>query len=138
MDLQTGANYSGQGTNLKDLGTGDTYQIRTSYFTVPVLLQFRFHFGGYIEAGTQFAYLLSASESQNNGSSSDIKPTYNGTDLDWGGGIGYEFSHASKHGFGINARYMRGLSALNKNPSLTGIDVKNRTLSIGLTYRFGN
>ena len=44
FSIQVGANYSGEGANYKDLSTGDTYQIRHSFLTVPLLAQYKFHF----------------------------------------------------------------------------------------------
>lgn len=132
LALQVGANYSGEGANYKDLSTGDKYQIRHSFLTIPVLLQYKFGFGGYIEAGPQFGFLLSANEKYNDEPSVDSKQYYKGTDVSAGLGLGYEFKGT---GFGISARYMRGLTNLNKTELDNTDNIRSRVLSIGLTYR---
>ena len=137
FSIQLGANYSGEGANYKDLSTGDTYQVRHSFFTIPLLAQYKFHFGGYIEAGPQLGLLLSAKERANSDAFTDTKQYYKGTDVAVLGGIGYEFKGKTLSGFGLNARYYRGLTALNKTPVDGGEDVKSRVLSVGLTYRLG-
>jgi hypothetical protein len=133
--LQLGANYSGQGTNLTDLGNGDTYKYRQSYFTVPLMIKGQFAFGGYIELGGQYGFLLSSTSSYDGGPSVDTKNEYSSTDFELGGGFGYEFNHTANHGLGINVRYLRGVTTIATS-SYTGEDVKNRVLSAGLTYRF--
>lgn len=132
--IQLGVNYSGEGANYKDLGTDDTYQIRHSFLTIPVLVQYKFPFGGYIEAGPQFGFLLAAKERANDDAFADSKRYYKGTDFGAGIGLGYEVKRGALKNFGINARYMRGISAINKEP-IEGEDVKTRVLSVGLTYR---
>jgi hypothetical protein len=136
IGFQLGANYSGQGTNLNDLGNGDTYHYRQSYLTFPFLVQGHFAFGGYIELGAQYGFLLSSSESYNGGASVDTKDQYKSTDFEIGGGIGYEFNHTASHGLGINIRYMRGVTSIAKSEYYTDNGVENRVLSAGLTYRF--
>jgi len=134
--LQLGANYSGEGANYKDLATNDTYQIRHSFLTIPLLAQYQFPFGGYIAAGPQFGFLLSASAKTNNDAAIDSKSYYKGTDFGASVGIGYEFSGKTLTGFGFNIRYMRGLTNINKdNGDVTADNVKTRVLSIGVTYR---
>lgn len=136
LGLQLGVNYSGEGANYKDLESGDTYQIRHAFLTIPLLLQYKFSFGGYIEAGAQYGFLLSAKERANDDAFADSKQYYKGTDASAGGGIGYEFKGKSLAGLGLSARYMRGLTAFNKEPLEDGSNVKSRVLSVGLTYRF--
>lgn len=133
--LQLGLNYSGEGANYKDEGTGDAYQVRHAFLTIPLMVQYKFSFGGYIEAGPQFGILLSAKERMDDEPFADSKQYYKGTDFGAGVGVGYEFSHKTLRGFGFSARYMRGISAINK-VDVVGSDIKTRVLSIGLTYRF--
>jgi hypothetical protein len=136
VGLQVGANYSGEGANYKDLSTGDVFHIRQAFLTVPVLVSYKFGFGGYIEAGPQFGFLLSASEKDNGDASIDTKSYYKGTDVSAGVGLGYDFKGAV-HGVGINVRYMRGVTNLNKAAVDDDNDgIKSRVLSIGLTYKF--
>jgi hypothetical protein len=134
FDLQLGANYSGEGVNLKDESTGNTYHGREGYLNVPLMVQYRFGFGGYVELGPQIGFLLSASEKDNGDPSVDTKQYYTGTEFSGGLGFGYEFNHAAPKGFGISVRYMRGISDIVKDNE-GGEKVTSRVLSIGLTYR---
>lgn len=132
--VQVGLNYSGEGANYKDLGTDNTYQIRHAFLTIPLMVQYKFPFGGYIEAGPQFGILLSAKERMNDKPFVDSKRYYKGTDFGAGIGLGYEFSHNKLKGLGFSARYTRGLTAINKI-DVVGSDIKTRVLSVGITYR---
>ena len=132
--LQVGVNYSGEGANYKDLGTDETFKIRHSFLTIPVLVQYRFGFGGYIEAGPQFGLLLSAREKYNDEASTDAKQYYKGTDVSAGIGLGYDLGKGGLQGLGFNVRYMRGLTKLNKTDVGDNSDIKSRVLSIGVTY----
>ncbi|MBN9382623.1 MAG: PorT family protein [Chitinophagaceae bacterium] len=132
--LQLGINYSGEGANYKDLSSGDVYHVRHAFLTIPFLAQYRFGFGGYIEAGPQFGFLLSAKEQNNSDPSIDAKKYYKGTDISAGLGLGYDFK-GSLQGFGISARYMRGLTDINKIALQDNDHIKSRVLSVGLTYK---
>jgi hypothetical protein len=132
LSLQLGLNYSGEGVNLKDQSTDDTYHSRLGYLNIPLFLRYNFSFGGYVEVGPQVGFLLSAKENANGDASVDTKQYYKSTDFGAGLGLGYQFDG----GFGINLRYIRGLSAINNIPADNGDDVKNRVLSIGISYTF--
>jgi hypothetical protein len=133
--LQLGANYSPEGTNLENLNNGDTYHDRQTYLNVPLLLQGHFDFGGYIEFGAEYGFLLSSSSSFDGGPSVDTKQDYTSTNFSVDGGIGYEFNHKAKRGLGINVRYIRGLTSIAQSESF-GDAVKMRVLSAALTYTF--
>jgi hypothetical protein len=133
--LQLGANYSPEGTNLEDLNTGDTYHDRQTYLNVPFLLQGHFGFGGYIELGAEYGFLLSSSSSFDGGPSVDTKQDYTSTNFSVDGGFGFEFNPKAKSGLGINIRYIRGLTSITQS-QFYGDDVKMRVLSAALTYRF--
>ncbi|MDB5158797.1 MAG: hypothetical protein JWR50_3504 [Mucilaginibacter sp.] len=137
VGVQVGVNYSGEGANYKDLSTNDVFHIRQSFLTIPVLVSYKFGFGGYIEAGPQFGFLLSAKEQDGTDPYMDTKKYYKGTDVSAGLGLGYDFKPSSAlKGFGFNVRYMRGLTNLNKDVVGTSTDgIKSRVLSIGLTYK---
>ena len=138
LDLQLGVNYSGEGVNLKNPSTADTYHFRQGYLAVPLFIQYRFAFGGYIEVGPQLDFLLSASDESDGGPSTNDKSEYKSTNLELGGGLGYEFKHKAANGLGINVRYLRSVSSIFIDEDDNGgVNVKNRVLSIGLTYRFG-
>jgi len=134
LGVQVGLTYSGEGANYRDDATGITYQVRHAFLNIPVWAQYKFHFGGYIEAGPQFGVLLSAKEGENNSGLTDSKQYYKGTDFGAGIGFGYEVPKGAVKGFGLNVRYIRGLTNINKE-SIQGDDIKTRVLAIGLTYR---
>jgi len=136
LAFQLGVGYSGEGVNLKDLSTSETVHSRLGYLAVPLFAQFHFKFGGYIELGPQFGFLLSAKENAtgaDNVENLDTKSFYKSTDVSGGIGLGYEF----KNGLGIGARYLRSLSSIEKSSDeeTDGESLKNRILSIGFTYR---
>jgi hypothetical protein len=134
--FQLGVNYSGEGANYKDLATDEKYQIRHAFVTIPLLVEYRFDFGGYIELGPQFGLLLSAKSKYNDEASVDSKKYYKGTDVSAGIGLGYDFKQESSlKGFGISARYMRGLTKINKVDIGDNQDIRSRVLSIGITYK---
>jgi len=134
--IQLGVDYSGEGVNLKDLSTSDFVHSRLSYLTVPLFAQYHFSFGGYVELGPQFGFLLSAKESADGENNIDTKEFYKSTDISGGIGLGYEF----KNGLGIGARYLRSFSSIEKgdDEETDSESLKNRILSIGLTYRLLN
>ncbi|TSJ43252.1 PorT family protein [Mucilaginibacter corticis] len=136
LGIQLGVNYSGEGANYRDLSTEDIYHIRHSFLTIPVLVSYKFGFGGYIEAGPQFGLLLSAKEQDGGDPYMDTKQYYKGTDVSAGGGFGYDFKETSAlKGFGLSIRYMRGLTNFNKEVVGNNVGIKSRVLSAGLTYK---
>ncbi|MEO3403112.1 porin family protein [Mucilaginibacter sp. CAU 1740] len=135
VGVQLGVNYSGEGANYKDLSNNDVYHVRHSFITIPLLVQYKFGFGGYIEAGPQLGFLIAASAKYNDQASQNTKDYYKGTDMSVGGGIGYDFKK-SLQGWGLSLRYMRGVTNLNK----TAVDadnqaIRSRVLSAGITYK---
>jgi hypothetical protein len=134
FDVQLGANYSGEGVNLKDLSTGDKDQGRLAYLNIPLFAQYRFPFGGYVELGPQFGFLLSAKDNVDGESNVDVKSFYKSTDIKGGVGLGYEFTHNSLKGLGVEFRYLRSLSSIDKDAT-DDENVRNRIFSIALTYR---
>jgi outer membrane immunogenic protein len=135
LAVQVGLTYSGEGANYRDDASGDTYHVRHAFLNIPLWIQYKLPVGFYIEAGPQFGLLLSGKESDNSGEYTDTKKYYKGTDFGAGIGLGYEFPKNALKGFGLNVRYIRGLSAINKDP-IAGNDIKTRVLGVGLTYRF--
>jgi len=140
-----GAGYSGEGVKDNDVSSGDTYKAMFSYIRVPLLAQYKFSFGGYIEAGPEVGFLLSAKAKYNNAASTDVKQYIKKTDFGIQPGLGYEFSKGALSGFGLNAHFMFGLTNINRNTS--GIlnsdesdnsdNTKNtdRAITFGITYR---
>ena len=136
LDLQLGINYAAEGSNLKDLGTGSTTDLRHNYLTIPLMVQYRFAFGGYVEAGPEVGFLLNANAKTDGGPSVDEKPYLKSTDFELGLGFGYEFNHKAANGLGISVRYLRGLSNIDQSGD-ESTNATTRNLNVGLTYRFG-
>jgi len=133
IGFQLEANYSGEGGNLKDASNGDINKYRESYLNVPLFIQGRFPFGGYIELGAQDGFLLSSTFNYNNNGIVNIKGMYKSNNFSVGGGAGYEFQKQGVKGLGINIRYMQGITAI----SSSGYgDIKTSAFSLGLSERF--
>ena len=135
--LQLELSYTGAGEKLS-ASSGDattTDRLKASYIAVPLLAQYRFPFGGYIELGPQLGFLLSAKDEED-GETTDVKNNLKGTDFEAALGIGYELKKTALAGLGINVRLIRGLTDISKTPS-DGGKITNRGLNIGLTYRLG-
>jgi Outer membrane protein beta-barrel domain len=131
--LQLEANYSAEGGNLKDASNGDINKYRESYLNVPLLIQGRFPFGGYIEFGAQDGILLSSTYNYNDNGTVNTREMYKSNNFSVGGGGGYEFQKQPLKGLGINVRFMQGITAI----SSSGFgDIKTNTLSFGLSLKF--
>lgn len=131
--FQLEANYSGEGGNLKDAFNGDINKYRESYLNVPLFIQSRFPFGGYIEFGAQYGFLLSSTYNYNNTGTVNTQGIYKSNNFSVGGGVGYEFQKQSVKGLGINIRYMQGITAI----SSSGYgDIKTSAFSLGLSEKF--
>ena len=135
--LQLELSYMGAGEKLSASSSDVTVtdKLKANYFAVPLLAQYRFPFGGYIELGPQLGFLLSAKD-ESGGVTTDVKDNLKSTDVEADLGIGYELKKTSLAGLGINVRYVRGLTDISKTAS-DGGKITNRGLNIGLTYRFG-
>lgn len=99
--FQLEANYSAEGGNLKAAFGGQINKYRESYFNVPLLIQGRFPFGGYIELGAQEGFLLSSTYNFNNTGTVNTRQVYKSDNFSVGGGAGYEFQNQSVKGLGI-------------------------------------
>jgi hypothetical protein len=135
--LQLELSYIGAGEKLSASSDDATItdQLKANYIAIPLLAQYRFPFGGYIELGPQLGFLLSAKDEED-GTTTDVKDNIKSTDFEAALGIGYELKKTSLAGLGINVRLVRGITDISKTPSEDG-KITNRGLNIGLTYRFG-
>ena len=118
--------YSVQGGKYK-VGTVETH-VNLDYVNVPVLFQYMFDNGFRLQAGPQVGFLNKA-KSKTNDVNTDIKDNYEPIEFGLAMGVGYVHPPS---GFGFDARYNAGLSAINKN----GADSFNRGFQVGLFFLF--
>ncbi|WP_343658397.1 porin family protein [Chryseobacterium sp.] len=118
--------YSGQGAKAK---SNSNVKLNTDYIAVPVMLQYNLIPNLYVEAGPQFAFLISAKGKDNN-ASVDVKDDFKTFDFGLGLGAGYYFTQ----NIGVNVRYTAGLSKIAKEDD--GDSSRNGVFQIGLAYKF--
>ena len=123
--------YSGEGTREEYKPTATRGKIQRGFLRVPVLLEYRIGQGIYIETGPQVGFLLSSKENFD-GTVTDIKQYYSAANLGWCLGAGYRLDGLLK-GLGVNLRYARGLTRLNKE-DIAGKSLTSSVLSAGLFY----
>lgn len=99
FSLQPEVLFSTQGAKLQQTTAKQDYKIR--YVNVPVMFQYIFRNGFYLEAGPQVGFKTSE-----NIPNTTIGHFAKNTDLAIDGGLGFQ----SKAGIGIGARYIAGLS----------------------------
>lgn len=99
FSLQPEVQFSTQGAKLQQTTTKQDYKVR--YINVPVMLQYLFRNGFYLEAGPQVGFKTSE-----NIENTTIGHFAKNTDFAIDGGLGFQ----SKAGIGIGARYIAGVS----------------------------
>jgi hypothetical protein len=111
-------------------GVSNKYDQKLDYISLPIMLQWKFGGGLFIETGPQASLLISAK-----GHDVDNKDDFEQFDFAWGLGLGYE----SKLGLGINARYNYGLTNTLKNDTSNSSSpgLRNDVFSVGLFFIFG-
>ncbi|MEI2694369.1 MAG: porin family protein [Saprospiraceae bacterium] len=102
-------------------------KLNLSYITLPILFQYMFNNGFRIQAGPEFGLLVQAKQ-KTSSSSVDVKDQLNSFDVGIAGGISYVHPPT---GFGIDLRYVKGLSNINSEGSATS---KNQGIQVGLFY----
>ncbi len=103
-----------------------TYNL--NYLNVPVLLQYMFENGFRLEGGPQIGFLLNAKTKAGN-----VTVTNNGfqsTAFSIPLGIGY----LTSSGFGLDARYVFGLSNIDDNKN--GPTIQSNVFQLGIFYQF--
>ena len=111
FSLQPEAMVSTQGARIDSVS--GSYDWKITYITIPVMAQYRFGTGVYIEAGPQFGF--KASEDIDN---ETLKDFAKGLDLSLAAGLGIR----GKKGLGIGARYTVGVSKVGDFQPSNGID----------------
>jgi len=103
-------------------------KLNLNYVNVPVLLQYMFNNGFRLQAGPQVGFLMSAKA--DNGSSVDVKDSFNNLDL----GLSFGASYVQPStGFGFDVRYNYGMSDIAES-SL--VETYNRGFQVGVFYLF--
>ena len=102
-----------------------SYDWKITYVTVPVMAQYRFPGGLYIEAGPQFGFKIDE-EIENE----TLKDFAKGLDLSLAAGLGLR----GKKGMGIGGRYTVGISKVGDFEPANGInpDFKNGVIQFSV------
>lgn len=121
--IQPEAMVSTQGARIDSVS--GHYDWKVTYITVPVVAQYRFGGGLYVEAGPQFGFKISEDIE-----SKTIEEFANDLDLSAVLGLGFK----AKSGFGLGARYTVGISKVGEFDASSGIDpdFKNGVAQISL------
>ncbi|MBS1946896.1 MAG: PorT family protein [Bacteroidetes bacterium] len=129
---QVEATYSLEGAKVKDLLSGDNENAKANFINVPILFQYISPFGVYAETGPQVSFLLAYKDEVINGETYNNTKNFHSVDFSWDFGLGYKLKQFVP-GLGINARYMLGLTNLQKS-EVNGGTIKGRIFSVGLFY----
>lgn len=121
--------YSLEGANSKMIPQGTTH-INLNYLNVPILLQYMFNNGFRLEGGPQIGFLLSAKTKA--GDITVDNKGYQSTAVSIPLGVGY----LTTSGFGLDARYVFGLSNINDNKN--GPTVQSNVFQLGIFYQFSD
>lgn len=103
-------------------------EVKLTYVSIPVMVQFKPGGGFYLEAGPQVGFKISEDIGDSN-----IEDFAKDLDLGVAAGLGYSFGK-----FGIGGRYIVGLSKVGDfNDGDFDPDFKNSTIQVGLFLRLG-
>jgi hypothetical protein len=119
-----------QGMEFRPTTTSET-NYNLNYVNIPLMLKYK-SMGFYGEAGPYFGFLTSGKIKTKTGSStteSDIKDSFDGTDMGVALGTGY----VMKCGLGFGVRYNMGLQNIY---DATSPEFKNRYWQVNLIYMF--
>lgn len=106
--------YSSEGARISLAGGNLTAKYRLNYLNFPVLLQYMFNNGLRVEGGAQFGVLLSAKDKVGN-EIRDIKDHFQTTSVSIPLGVSY----LTRKGYGIDVRYVFGLSNISADENRT-------------------
>jgi len=109
-------------------------KVKTSYISIPVMLQYNVTEEFYVEIGPQYNVLLSIKQSINDGDLVDIKEYYKSGTLGLGFGVGYDLDFVMP-GLKASLRYYRDLSRMN-DKDVDADNLKSSMFQIGVTYTF--
>ena len=125
LALQPEVVFSVQGASITDPSTNTEEDYKASYVNIPIMLQYHFNGGLYIEGGPQVGFKV---DEDIPGVPDDILES---NDVALALGLGYQL----KGGLGIGARYTFGMSNVVKD---SDDDNKNGVWQFSLFYMFFN
>lgn len=132
--------YSGKGAKIDITEDGASYKSTTklNYLSIPVIAKLYVNSGFNLQAGPQFDFLLSAKEDYEvsyagefESGEDDIKDDIKSLDFGLAFGLGYDFPN----GFGLDARYMLGVSELANSPE-DGVKTNSKGFQFTASYAF--
>lgn len=127
LSIQPEFLYSQEGVKVTDDNT--TSESKLQYLTVPVMFQLNSQSGFYGELGPQFGVLVRGGQTiNNNGTISELNMKKQTTAAAVGAAAGIGFR---QNRFGVNARYIMGLSNLNK---ATGPERKSNGIQLSFSW----
>ncbi|MBV8325497.1 porin family protein [Chryseobacterium sp.] len=138
LTIQPEIVYSQQGTKAKNDYTFSGYKMTNvrqtlDYINIPVMFQYNATSELYMETGPEFGFLVNAkAKADVSGHSYESGNKDSLTTFNFGLGIGLGYKITPN--FGINGRYMAGLTDIVKNGG-TGPS-KNTNVQLGLNYSF--
>ncbi|KAA9036337.1 PorT family protein [Ginsengibacter hankyongi] len=121
--------YSLEGANSK-IDQEGTAHINLNYLNVPILLQYMFDNGFRLEGGPQIGFLLSAKTKV--GDVTVNNKGFQSTAVSIPLGVGY----LTSSGFGLDARYVFGLTNINDNKN--GPTIQSNVFQLGIFYQFSD
>ncbi|MCB0462743.1 MAG: porin family protein [Flavobacteriaceae bacterium] len=110
-------------------------KVKTSYISIPVLIQYKITEQFFAEAGPQYNILLSIKQSINNGENEDIKEYYKSGTFGIGIGLGYDLASLLP-GLKAGLRYTADLTKMNDD-DVSAQSLKANMFQIGASYIFG-
>ncbi|GAA4417933.1 hypothetical protein GCM10023187_50820 [Nibrella viscosa] len=120
--------FSGQGGRQTVSGVESRWNL--NYLTVPLLAQYMFGDGFRIQGGPQVGFLTSAKLNRE-GVITNVTPNYNPVDAGLTAGVSY----VGATGFGVDARWVFGLTNIYKNN--TNTYSRNNGAQLGVFYLLG-
>jgi hypothetical protein len=123
--LQPELTYSNQGGE-RTFNNTDIKQ-NLNYINIPVLAQYMFGKGFRLETGPQLGFLVGAKQKVGS-KETNIKGEFESTDFSWAFGLGY----VSRSGLGFDARWLLGVSDINKRA--TSPATRNNNFQVGIFY----
>jgi hypothetical protein len=119
--------FSLEGSKLETGSNDHSYNL--GYVNIPVLFQYNNASGFFAETGPQLGILATA-RAKSGSQSQDVKSSFKSTNFSWTLGAGYK----TNFGIGAGIRYSLGLTDIS---DLSGTEIKQSNLSVGVFYLFG-